>query len=154
MRLEQPHRHCQQYVVIMRHGDRLDSVDRSWPSTAPRPWDPPLAEVGQARALEMGKHLPSRLGYPIHRVVVSPFRRCVDTALGLIAGLSAPDAEPNVVTGGSGVDPSKVKVHQSLFHIHLKIVHSCLHVLMTPMVLVLDNLFIIMSNTFPFCRCL
>ncbi|XP_030465094.1 uncharacterized protein LOC115684492 [Syzygium oleosum] len=110
MRLEQPHHHCQQYVVVMRHGDRLDSVDRSWPSTAPRPWDPPLAEVGQARALEMGKHLPSRLGFPIHRVVVSPFRRCVDTALGLIAGLSAPDAEPNVVTGGSGVDPSKVKV--------------------------------------------
>ncbi|XP_048131828.1 uncharacterized protein LOC115731514 isoform X4 [Rhodamnia argentea] len=108
-RLERPHHH-HQHVVVMRHGDRLDNIDRLWPSTTPRPWDPPLAEVGQARAFETAKGLPAQLGFPIHRVVVSPFRRCVDTALGLIAGLSAPDEDPDAVTGDGGIDPSKVKV--------------------------------------------
>ncbi|KAF7851264.1 hypothetical protein BT93_L4267 [Corymbia citriodora subsp. variegata] len=110
MATEQPHHHCHQHIVVMRHGDRLDSVDRSWPATAPRRWDPPLAEVGWARAREMARQLPSQLGFPIHRIVVSPFRRCVDTALGLIAGLSAPGEDSDVVTSGAGIDPSKVKV--------------------------------------------
>ncbi|KAL3738925.1 hypothetical protein ACJRO7_020327 [Eucalyptus globulus] len=113
-RLEQPHHHRhphhRQHIVVMRHGDRLDSVDRSWPATAPRRWDPPLAEVGWARARETAKQLPSQLGFPIHRIVVSPFRRCVDTALGLIAGLSTPGEDPSVVTGDNGINPSKVKV--------------------------------------------
>ncbi|XP_030465091.2 uncharacterized protein LOC115684490 [Syzygium oleosum] len=108
-RLERP-RHRRQHVVVMRHGDRLDNVDQSWPSRAPRPWDPPLAEEGRARALETGKQLPTRLGFPIHRIIVSPFRRCVETALGLIAGLSAPDEGPDVAMGDGGIDPSKVKV--------------------------------------------
>lgn len=121
MRLEEPHRRRYQHVVIMRHGDRLDNIDQSWPSMAPRPWDPPLAEVGWARALETAKQLPSRLGFPIHRVVVSPFRRCVDTALGLIAGLSAPDVDPDVAIANGGFDPSEVKVHESLnMHIFVK----------------------------------
>ncbi|KAI6706521.1 hypothetical protein NL676_009483 [Syzygium grande] len=107
-RLERPP--CHQHVVIMRHGDRLDSIDRSWPSTAPRPWDPPLAEVGFARALETARQLPAQLGFPIHRIIVSPFRRCVDTALGLIAGCPAPDEGPDVGRGDGGIDPSRVKV--------------------------------------------
>ncbi|KAL3738924.1 hypothetical protein ACJRO7_020326 [Eucalyptus globulus] len=108
-RLEQPHHH-QQHIVVMRHGDRLDNVDRSWPATAPKRWDPPLAEVGRARARETAKQLPYQLGFPIHRIVVSPFRRCIDTALGLIAGLSALGEDPNAVTNDNGIDPSKVKV--------------------------------------------
>ncbi|KAI3420762.1 uncharacterized protein J3R85_012463 [Psidium guajava] len=94
----------------MRHGDRLDNVDPSWPSTALRPWDPPLAEVGRARAVKMADQLPAQLGFPIHRVVVSPFRRCVDTALGLIAGLLATDGDPAAAMGDGGIDSSKVKV--------------------------------------------
>ncbi|XP_039168306.1 uncharacterized protein LOC104430630 isoform X2 [Eucalyptus grandis] len=108
-RLEQPHHH-QQHIVVMRHGDRLDNVDRSWPATAPKRWDPPLAEVGRDRARETAKQLPYQLGFPIHRIVVSPFRRCIDTALGLIAGLSAPGEDPNAVTSDNGIDSSKVKV--------------------------------------------
>ncbi|KAI6706522.1 hypothetical protein NL676_009484 [Syzygium grande] len=108
-RLEPPP-HRRQQVVVMRHGDRLDNIEKSWPSRAPRPWDPPLAEEGRARALETGKQLPTRLGFPIHRIIVSPFRRCVETALGLIAGLSAPDEGPDVAMGDGGIDPSKIKV--------------------------------------------
>ncbi|KAF7851265.1 hypothetical protein BT93_L4268 [Corymbia citriodora subsp. variegata] len=104
------HRQHQQHVVVMRHGDRLDNVDPSWLSTAPRPWDPPLAEAGQDRAINVAKLLPAQLGFPIHRVVVSPFRRCVDTALGLMAGLSAQDEDPGMATGNGSIDPSKVKV--------------------------------------------
>ncbi|KAL3738927.1 hypothetical protein ACJRO7_020329 [Eucalyptus globulus] len=108
-RLARPPHH--QHVIVMRHGHRLDSIDRSWPLTAPRPWDPPLAEAGWARALEVAEQLPTQLGFPIHRVVVSPFRRSVDTALGLIGGRPAPDKDPNAVTGtGGGIDPSKVKI--------------------------------------------
>ncbi|KAF7851266.1 hypothetical protein BT93_L4269 [Corymbia citriodora subsp. variegata] len=103
-----PHHH--QHVLVMRHGHRLDNVDRSWPSTAARPWDPPLAEAGWGRALETAEQLPTQLGFPIHRVFVSPFRRCIDTALGLIGDRPAPDGDPNAATGSGSIDPSKVKV--------------------------------------------
>ncbi|KAL3738926.1 hypothetical protein ACJRO7_020328 [Eucalyptus globulus] len=112
MILERPHHHrCRhQHVVVMRHGDRLDNVNPSWLSTALRPWDPPLAEVGWDTARKTAKQLPAWLGFPIHRVIVSPYRRCVDTALGLFAGHLTPDEDPKAATGDGGLDPSKVKI--------------------------------------------
>ncbi|KAL2336868.1 hypothetical protein Fmac_011314 [Flemingia macrophylla] len=87
-----------QNVVVMRHGERFDNLEPSWVATAARPWDPPLAEAGRKRAFETGKRLRQGLGFPIRRVFVSPFLRCLQTAVQLVPSLSAVD------------EPSKVKV--------------------------------------------
>ncbi|TKY66286.1 Histidine phosphatase superfamily, clade-1 [Spatholobus suberectus] len=100
-----------QNVVVMRHGERFDNFEPSWAATAARPWDPPLAEAGRKRAFETGWRLRQSLGFPIQRVFVSPFLRCVQTAVQLVASLSAVDEGRGTVTSnGVTVDPSKVKV--------------------------------------------
>nr|KYP49707.1 hypothetical protein KK1_028575 [Cajanus cajan] len=78
-----------QNVVVMRHGERLDNLEPSWVGRAARPWDPPLAEVGRKRAFETGWKVRKGVGSPIRRVFVSPFLRCVQTAVELVASLSA-----------------------------------------------------------------
>ena len=35
-----------QYLVVMRHGERMDEIDISWRATSKRPWDPPLSNKG------------------------------------------------------------------------------------------------------------
>ncbi len=35
-----------QYLVVMRHGERMDEIDLSWRETSKRPWDPPLSDKG------------------------------------------------------------------------------------------------------------
>lgn len=100
-----------QNVVVMRHGDRLDNTEPLWVSTAARPWDPPLADPGKVRAFCTGRKLRSQLGFPIHRVLVSPFLRCVQTASEVISALCAIDDDPVNMTGdGVAIDPSKLKV--------------------------------------------
>ena len=95
-----------QNVVVMRHGDRIDNVDPVWISTATRPWDPPLAKEG--RAFGTGRKFRQNLGFPIHRVFVSPFLRCVQTAEEVVTALSAVDDEPKALSGdGVAIDPSK-----------------------------------------------
>lgn len=104
-----------QNVVVMRHGDRIDNFEPSWASTAPRPWDPPLAHPGRVRAFQTGRRIRQGLGFPIHRLFVSPFLRCVQTASEVVAALSAVDDSPDAVTGdGVVIDPSKVKVRNCL----------------------------------------
>lgn len=93
-----------QNVVVLRHGDRLDNVDDKWLGQAARPWDPPLHETGVARAIRTGRTLRTDAGFPIHRILVSPFLRCVQTAVGAISGLSA-NAETDPET-----EPSRIKV--------------------------------------------
>ena len=61
-----------QHVIFLRHGERLDDVDRSWSS--PRPWDPPLTAHGRDQAGEAGRRLRT-LGLNITRVYCSPFLR-------------------------------------------------------------------------------
>ena len=78
-----------QNIIVMRHGDRRDYLDPSWAATAgDRKWDPPLAEPGLTRAFLTGQKLRDTLAFPIHRVLVSPFYRCLQTAAQAIAGLS------------------------------------------------------------------
>lgn len=45
----------QQRVFIMRHGDRLDGLDRKWKLTADRPYDTPLTSHGLSEARELTK---------------------------------------------------------------------------------------------------
>ncbi|GAV72136.1 His_Phos_1 domain-containing protein [Cephalotus follicularis] len=101
-----------QNVIVMRHGDRIDNSEPLWVSTAERPWDPPLAEAGRVRAFCTGRKLRSHLKFPIHRVFVSPFLRCIQTASEAISALCAVgDVDPNVMSSDNvPIDPSKLKV--------------------------------------------
>ncbi|KAJ1388275.1 hypothetical protein SESBI_39248 [Sesbania bispinosa] len=104
-----------QNVVIMRHGDRIDYFEPLWTSTAARPWDPPLVQAGMARAFQTGLRLRQSLGFPIHRVLVSPFLRCVQTAAEVVTALSAVGDAPETVTSdGVPIEPSKVKRRPSV----------------------------------------
>ncbi|PKI56627.1 hypothetical protein CRG98_023010 [Punica granatum] len=85
----QPQRY--QSVVVMRHGERMDNFVESWLSKAARPWDPPLFDDGHSRSFRTGMELRTQLGYPIHRVIVSPFLRCVETASEVASALCAID---------------------------------------------------------------
>ncbi|RNF07789.1 hypothetical protein TraAM80_03163 [Trypanosoma rangeli] len=78
-------------LLLLRHGERLDHVDRAWRTTSLLPeTDPPLSAAGRRQALETGlmffrkrKHGKVRqraLGM-ISLLLFSPFHRCVETAL-------------------------------------------------------------------------
>ncbi|KAF3335525.1 Histidine phosphatase superfamily (branch 1) [Carex littledalei] len=90
----------------MRHGDRIDHFDPNWVSQAARPWDPVLTDGGKARARATGARL-SGLDFPIHRVLVSPFVRCRETAAEVITSLCSVG---EIDGQDSPIDPSRVKV--------------------------------------------
>lgn len=97
----------------MRHGDRIDNVEPLWITTAQRPWDPPLVDAGKVRAFCTGRKLRNNLGFPIHRVLVSPFTRCIETASQAVSALAAVnDNDPLKMTSDDdiSIDPSRVKV--------------------------------------------
>ncbi|GAB4861957.1 hypothetical protein Ancab_037212 [Ancistrocladus abbreviatus] len=94
-----------QNIIVMRHGHRLDNFDGQWETTAERPWDPPLFRAGFTTASAVGGKL-KKLSFPIHRVFVSPFLRCVQTASEVVAALCAVDeSDPK-----KGIDSSRVKI--------------------------------------------
>ncbi|XP_040991371.1 uncharacterized protein LOC121238525 [Juglans microcarpa x Juglans regia] len=100
-----------QNVVVMRHGDRKDNVDHLWVTNAAKPWDPPLVENGRVCAFSTGRKLRTHLGFPIHRVLVSPFLRCVQTASEVVSALCSIHDDPTIPTSDDvSIDPSKVKV--------------------------------------------
>lgn len=100
----------------MRHGDRLDNFEELWVMKAERPWDPPLHQDGKIRAFCTGQKIRSSIDFPIHRVFVSPFLRCVQTAAEVVRALcdvADHNGESNVLSSNSDsviIDPSKVKV--------------------------------------------
>ncbi|THU56141.1 hypothetical protein C4D60_Mb11t14130 [Musa balbisiana] len=103
-----------QNVWVMRHGDRIDDQEPLWVAHAKRPWDPPLAEGGLIRAWTAGKRLRGA-GVPIHRVVVSPFLRCLQTAAEVIRALCCVvDDDSRLLAMETSqdavLDPSRVKV--------------------------------------------
>lgn len=86
-----------QVVVVVRHGERLDYVERdagrNWvqDNVEQRPWDPPLTERGLHQASDLGEALDGtilhELGLPsIGAVYSSPFLRCRQTAVGILRG--------------------------------------------------------------------
>ena len=101
----------EQNVIVMRHGDRRDNFDPSWVKTAERPWDPPLVDAGLSRAFRTGRELRRQLGFPIHRVFVSPFLRCVQTASEVVSALCATTDDDKPTGGSIPIDPSKIKVN-------------------------------------------
>nr|QDL88563.1 UBASH3A-like protein isoform X1 [Cymbidium sinense]QDL88592.1 UBASH3A-like protein isoform X1 [Cymbidium goeringii] len=104
-----------QNVVVMRHGDRVDLVEPLWLARADRPWDPPLTDVGKIRAWTTGKRLRA-IGFPVHRVIVSPFLRCLQTAAEVITALCCVvDDDTRFLSmetsAGAVIDPTRVKVN-------------------------------------------
>ncbi|KAM3344627.1 hypothetical protein P3S68_024336 [Capsicum galapagoense] len=105
-----------QNVVVMRHGDRLDNFEELWVMKAERPWDPPLHQDGKIRAFCTGQKIRSNMDLKIHRVFVSPFLRCVQTAAEVVRALcdvAERNGESNLLSSNSDsviIDPSKVKV--------------------------------------------
>lgn len=103
----------EQNMVVMRHGDRIDHDQPLWRERANRPWDPPLIQFGKNRAWSTGKTLRT-IGFPIHRVIVSPFHRCLQTAFEVISALCASDDQSLVGVENSQdvvIDPTIVKVY-------------------------------------------
>ncbi|KAL5217018.1 hypothetical protein ABZP36_017702 [Zizania latifolia] len=106
-----------QRVVVMRHGDRLDHAEPLWPANKPRPWDPPLTDAGLLRAWTVAKRIRAAAAadsFQIHRVLVSPFLRCLQTAAQAVAALCAvPDDKALLALDNSAnvlLDPSRIKV--------------------------------------------
>ena len=50
-----------QYLIVVRHGLRQDELDSRWAQQAQRPWDPPLAEAGNAQVVLLCLHTPDIL---------------------------------------------------------------------------------------------
>jgi broad specificity phosphatase PhoE len=44
-----------QRMYVMRHGERLDSIDRQWTKRAARPYDTPLSRHGEHEAMRLVK---------------------------------------------------------------------------------------------------
>lgn len=92
-----------------RHGNRLDVADHQWHLHSPTPYDPPLTYSGWNQARAVGQKIASVLrdkeqrdeaaaaaeGAPRRRrrykIVIhsSPFLRCVQTSIGISAGLAS-----------------------------------------------------------------
>lgn len=98
-----------QNVVVMRHGERIDHFEPTWPAHAERPWDPPLTDDGKSRARNTGKSLRA-IGFPIHRVLVSPFLRCLQTAAEAVSALCPVVDDDAMRTSQDAVNSSRVKV--------------------------------------------
>ncbi|XP_058736804.1 uncharacterized protein LOC131609164 [Vicia villosa] len=108
---ENQHPVMYQNVIVMRHSERLDNVEPTWVSTATRPWDPPLTQSGRVLAFKTGQGIRKNFGFPIHRLFVSPFLRCVQTAAEIVTALSdVNEAGGSVSHDDISADPSKVKV--------------------------------------------
>ncbi|CAK0786004.1 hypothetical protein CVIRNUC_009217 [Coccomyxa viridis] len=76
-----------QYLVVMRHGERMDEIDLSWRETSKRPWDPPLSDKGLQQASAAADKLK---GFKFSRVFISPFLRTMQTAANCCEGLGIP----------------------------------------------------------------
>ncbi|XP_062519314.1 ubiquitin-associated and SH3 domain-containing protein A-like [Corticium candelabrum] len=72
---------CAQTIYIVRHGERLDFVDRLWRRSNPeRSYDPPLTDKGLLQAKAVGQEIKSKT-LDIKHVISSPFSRCLQTAM-------------------------------------------------------------------------
>src|SRR5258706_10837317 len=107
------------YIFTVRHGARLDAADSSWHLTSATPYDPPLTYGGWLQARSLGQRIRNILNArntspaastldlsdlrskppetkPIQtRILIhtSPFLRCIQTSIGISAGLSMHSAQ-------------------------------------------------------------
>ncbi|CAH9127230.1 unnamed protein product [Cuscuta epithymum] len=102
-----------QNVIVMRHGPRLDNFNTKWPETADRPWNPPLYDGAEYKNLysDTAKKIREEVGAPIHRVIVSPFLRCLQTASRTIEALSSQQLlSSSTAAAAAHFSPPQIKV--------------------------------------------
>ncbi|OIW28267.1 hypothetical protein CONLIGDRAFT_554639, partial [Coniochaeta ligniaria NRRL 30616] len=116
------------YVFVVRHGHRLDAADKQWHLSSPAPYDPPLTYNGWLQTHALGAKISSLLKERIqedeaaaaaqtpnssarrkrrkYKTIVhsSPFLRCVQTSIGLSAGI-AKDPTPLQTSAPKGRVP-------------------------------------------------
>lgn len=69
------------HVWLVRHGERIDAIDKTWIKTASIPTNPPLTQKGVAQATETGCLIASHIKpHEFVAVYSSPYLRCVQTA--------------------------------------------------------------------------
>jgi hypothetical protein len=98
-----------QNLFVLCHGEQVKYMDAQ--SGAARPWDPALTEKGKMQAWRVGRKI--RLeDWNVTRLVTSPFLRCVQTAVEVIAGLCLlPQSVEGSESGnGSPAPVSTIKV--------------------------------------------
>lgn len=85
-------------IWLVRHGQRVDNVDKKWKANNDAKWDDPELTYGVMKGLvldnydfslrgkqqahEVGKHFANM---NIEAIVVSPFTRCIETAAQIVA---------------------------------------------------------------------
>ncbi len=103
-------------IIIVRHGERLDRVERNWGKSADRAHDPPITGRGDKMAVALGEYYLAKLvdaafaaqgnhpkwgapygddtvaftvGQALGKCILmsSPLRRCVETSHGIAVGL-------------------------------------------------------------------
>ena len=89
---------CSGSVWVVRHGERIDSVEKGWKKTAARPHDPPLTPAGFEQAAATGRALRE---HRLDAIYTSPFLRCVQTATAIVEAMG-PGAPPIHVEPGLG----------------------------------------------------
>ncbi|KAH6685728.1 phosphoglycerate mutase family protein [Plectosphaerella plurivora] len=111
------------YVFVVRHGARLDQADKKWHLSSPTPYDPPLTYGGWLQTQAVGARIASilrqaeaesdraaaasntprkrrRFRVAIHS---SPFLRCVQSSVGISAGLAQEPSTSNPASNSSSV---------------------------------------------------
>ncbi|KAL3132345.1 hypothetical protein ABBQ32_008922 [Trebouxia sp. C0010 RCD-2024] len=73
-----------QLLVVMRHGERIDEVNKEWSAISKRPYDPFLSDHGEDQAKKVAAKLKK---FGIKKVFISPFFRCLQTASFAAEGL-------------------------------------------------------------------
>lgn len=78
-----------QVFWVMRHGDRLNKVDRNWKKTAAYPDDTPLSDVGHVQAMDVANFIKEN-DDNLRHIISSPFLRALETAAPLSSALDLP----------------------------------------------------------------
>ncbi|KAK9816577.1 hypothetical protein WJX72_002145 [[Myrmecia] bisecta] len=84
-----------QLLVVMRHGQRIDEITPGWSAEAKRPYDPYLSPKGEQQARDVAAKLKQ---FDIKRVYISPFYRCLQTAMFAMEGVKVPAKDWTVTT--------------------------------------------------------
>ena len=106
---------AEQWVYVVRHGEREDDINEDYAETSDRPYDPPLTATGRIQARKRGEYLRCLPGEQRPTVVVSsPFLRCVQTACQVYSELT-----------DGGAEPGKLIVHHALSEVHCPRVLRC-----------------------------
>src|SRR3990167_5185638 len=99
-------------IYFIRHGERQDHFLRlfSYPSLPPEEKNPTLSPRGHTQAARTGDYLLTSLAETLPSspltLIVSPYKRCLETATHLLASLSCRDTPDPVTTLAPLVNPN------------------------------------------------